>query len=61
MVKKPRLLTRPTLAATPPSHLESGKIDSSPLDAPCPEQGRNERRGDARMKLVDLFNILFID
>jgi hypothetical protein len=54
MLKKARLLTRPTLARR---------------DAPCPKQGRSERRGrrtlryfellsDARTKPADFFSIL---
>ena len=43
MLKKVRLLTRPTLAVISPSHPESAKTDSSPRDAPCPKQGRSER------------------
>ena len=41
-----RLLTRPTLAATSPARPESAKTASSPKDAPCPKQGRSERRGE---------------
>jgi hypothetical protein len=40
------LLTRPTLAVTSPARPESAKTDSSPWDAPCPKQGRSERRGE---------------
>jgi len=36
MLKKARLLTRPTLAATSPARPESAKTASSPKDAPCP-------------------------
>jgi len=57
MLKKTRLLTRPTLARR---------------DAPCPKQGRSERRGEsyfvsyveslseARTKLADFFSILLV-
>ena len=41
MLKKARLLTRPTLAVISPSHPESAKAASSPRDAPCPKQGRS--------------------
>ena len=41
MLKKARLLTHPTLAATSPARPESAKIASSPKDAPYPMQGRN--------------------
>ena len=43
MLKKARLLTRPTLAVISPARPESAKTDSSPWDAPCPKQGRSER------------------
>ena len=46
MLKKARLLTHPTLAATSPARPESAKTASSPRDAPCPKQGRSERRGE---------------
>ncbi len=39
MLKKTRLLTRPTLATTSPSRPESAKTASLPKDAPCPKQG----------------------
>jgi hypothetical protein len=48
MLKKAKLLTRPTLAATPPARPESAKTASLPWDAPCPKQGRSERRGKRR-------------
>ena len=35
MLKKARLLTRPTLAATSPSHPASAKTVALPSDAPC--------------------------
>ena len=41
MLKKARLLTRPTLAATSPARPESAKTASSPKDAPCPKQGHS--------------------
>ena len=41
MLKKARLLTHPTLAATSPARPESAKTASSPKDAPYPMQGRN--------------------
>jgi len=47
MLKKTGLLTRPTLSVIPPAHPESAKTDSSPWNAPCPKQGRSERRGEA--------------
>jgi hypothetical protein len=47
MLKKAGLFTRPTLAATAPARPESAKTASSPRDAPCPKQGRSERRGEA--------------
>jgi len=43
MLKKARLLTRPTLATTSPARPESAKTASSPKDAPFPKQGRSER------------------
>ena len=39
MLKKARLLTRPTLAVTSPARPESAMTASSPRDAPCPRQG----------------------
>ena len=42
MLKKSRLLTRPTQAVISPARPESAKTDSSPWDAPCPRQGRSE-------------------
>jgi len=42
MLKKARLLTRPTPADISPSRPESAKTASSPWDAPCPKQGRSE-------------------
>src|SRR6266850_4981682 len=42
MLKKARLLTRPTMAATSLARPESAKTASSPRDAPCPKQGRSE-------------------
>ncbi len=42
MLKKARLLTHPTLAATSPALPESAKAASSPKDAACPKQGRSE-------------------
>ena len=35
MLKKARLLTRPTLNVISPARPESAKTDSSPWDAPC--------------------------
>ncbi len=70
MLKKARLLTRPTLAVISPARPESAKTDSSPWDAPYPMQGRSEQRGEsysvsyvepqseAKTKLADCFNIL---
>ena len=46
MLKKARLLTRPTLTGISPSQPESDKADSSPWDAPFRGQGRNERRAE---------------
>ena len=43
MLKKARLLTRPTLAAISPARPESAKTASSPRDSPCTRQGRYER------------------
>ena len=37
------ILTRPTPAASSPSHPESAKTASSPRDAPCSRQGHSER------------------
>ncbi len=67
-----RLLTRPTLAATSPARPESAKAASLPMDAPCPRQGRSERRGESyfvpyveplrveRTPLADFFSILLV-
>jgi hypothetical protein len=41
MLKKARLLTRPTPAATSPARHEFAKTASSPRDAPYPMQGSN--------------------
>ncbi len=41
MLKKARLLTRPTPAGTSPAHPESAKTASSPKDAPFRRQGRS--------------------
>ena len=41
MLKKARLLTRPTPATISPSHPESARTVSSPMDAPFRGQGRN--------------------
>ena len=41
MLKKARLLTHPTLAATSPARPESAKTASSPRAAPFRGQGRN--------------------
>ena len=41
MLKKARLLTRPTPAITSPARPESAKTASSPRDAPCPKRGRS--------------------
>ena len=38
MLKKTRLLTRPTLAVISPSRAEAAKTASSPRDAPCPKK-----------------------
>jgi hypothetical protein len=43
MLKKSRLLTRPTLAVFSPSRPEYANTDSSPRDAPYPMQGRSEQ------------------
>jgi hypothetical protein len=48
MLKKARLLTRPTLAATSPARPESAKTASSPRDAPCPKQGHLYACGHAQ-------------
>ena len=73
MLKKARLLTRPTPAGISPSRPESAKTDSSPQDAPCPKQGRSFEAdprfrfhasrftapgNDARTLLADFFSIL---
>jgi hypothetical protein len=50
MLKKARLLTHPSLAATSPARPESAKTASSPRNAPCPKQGRSER-GRLRSRL----------
>src|SRR6266850_4265870 len=42
MLKKSRLLTRPTLAVISPARPESAGTASSPRDAPSPKQGRSE-------------------
>src|SRR5437870_12634624 len=42
MLKKARLLTRPTLAVISPARPESAKTASLPRDAPYPMQGRSE-------------------
>ena len=42
MLKKARILTRPTLADISPIRPESAKTDSLPQDAPFPKQGRSE-------------------
>jgi len=42
MLKKARLLTRPTLAVISPARPKSAQTDSSPWDAPYPKQGRSE-------------------
>ena len=42
MLKKAKLLTRPTLAVISPTRPASAKTDSSPWDAPYPKQGRSE-------------------
>jgi hypothetical protein len=42
MLKKARFLTRPTPAATSPTHPESAKTAFLPGEAPCPKQGRSE-------------------
>jgi Transposase len=38
MLKKARLLTRPTLAVISPARPASAKTDSLPWDVPCPKQ-----------------------
>ena len=43
MLKKVRLLTRPTPAVISPTRPASAKTDSSPWDAPFPKQGRSEQ------------------
>jgi hypothetical protein len=43
MLKKVRLLTRPTQATTSPARPEAAKTASSPKDAPFHGQGRSER------------------
>ena len=73
MLKKARLLTRPTPAVTSPARPESAKTASSPRDAPCPMQGRSPAAdprftchasrftllwSEARTPLVDFFSIL---
>jgi len=46
MLKKTKVLTRPPLADISPSRPESAKAASSPWDAPCPKQGRSDRRAE---------------
>jgi hypothetical protein len=46
MLKKARLLTHPTQAATSPARPEFAKTASSPKDAPYPKQGRSKFRGE---------------
>ena len=73
MLKKARLLTRPTLAATSPARPDSAKTASSPRDAPYPKQGRSSEAdprftfhasrftvplSEARTMLADFFSIL---
>ena len=41
MLKKARLLTRPTPAVISPARPESARAASSPRDAPCPKQVRS--------------------
>src|SRR2546428_12455553 len=75
MLKKARLLTRPTRAATSPARPESAKTASSPMDAPCPKQGRSSAAdprftfhvsrftvpgSDVRTMLADFFSILLV-
>jgi hypothetical protein len=67
MLKKARLLTRPTLADTSPARPESAKTASSPKDAPSPKQGRSELSlykgwlGSSQLRAVsESFLILFI-
>ena len=73
MLKKSRLLIRPTLAATSPARPEPAKTASLPKDAPYPMQGRNSEAdprftfhasrftvpgSDARTKLAGFFSIV---
>jgi len=73
MLKKARLLTRPTLADIAPSRPESAKTASSPWNAPYPMQGRSSEAdprftfhasrftvlgSEARTKLAAFFSIL---
>src|SRR6267143_4831812 len=73
MLKKARLLTHPTLAATSPARPESAETASSPKYAPSPKQGRTSAvdprftfhasrftvpGSDARTPLADFFSIL---
>ena len=72
MLKKARLLTRPTLAASSPSRPEPAKTGLLPKDAPCPKQGLSSEAdlpftfhasrltvlgSDARAMLADFFSI----
>ena len=73
MLKKARLLTRPTLATTSLARPDSAKTASSPRDAPYPMQGRSSAAdprftfhasrftvlgSEARTPLADFFSIL---
>ena len=66
MLKKARLLTRPTLAVISPARPESAKTASLPRDAPYPRQGRNSAAAprftvpgnDARTPPAKFFSIL---
>jgi hypothetical protein len=69
MLKKARLLTRPTLAATSPARPESAKTASSPRGATYPMQGRSSETdprftvlgSEARTPLADVFSILLTE
>jgi len=54
MLKKARLLTRPTLAVISPSHPESAKTASSPRDAPCPKQGHSGKPSNSSYLSIPL-------
>ena len=52
MLKKVRLLTHPTLAATSPTRPVSTQTASSPWDAPCPGKAAERVKGRATVLTV---------